>query len=111
MKAGIAFKLFLVILAASAVAAGAMALATRASFQSGFLGYLNHVDAQRIDALAGRLADEYRRAVDEWVRRPPESAHAALALVEFAGVLAADRLTSEVLRDTLPSAEMDAADR
>jgi hypothetical protein len=53
----------------------------------------------------------YRRAVDEWVHRPPESAHAALALVEFAGVLAADRLTSEVLRDTLPSAEMDAADQ
>ena len=62
MKAGIALKLFLVILAASAVAAGAMALATRASFQSGFLGYLNQVDAQRIDGLAGRLADEYRRA-------------------------------------------------
>ena len=62
MKAGIALKLFLVILAASAVAAGAMALATRASFQSGFLGYLNQVDAQRIDQLAGRLADEYRRA-------------------------------------------------
>jgi two-component system sensor histidine kinase BaeS len=62
MKAGIALKLFLVILAASAVAAAAMALATRASFQSGFLGYLNQVDAQRIDALAGRLADEYRRA-------------------------------------------------
>src|SRR5436190_16260011 len=64
MKAGIEFKLFLVILAASAVAAGAMALATRASFKSGFLGYLNQVDAQRIDALAGRLADEYRRAGD-----------------------------------------------
>ena len=62
MKAGIALKLFLVILAAAAVAAAAMALATRASFQSGFLGYLNQVDAQRIDALAGRLADEYRRA-------------------------------------------------
>jgi two-component system, OmpR family, sensor histidine kinase BaeS len=62
MKTGIALKLFLVILAAAAVAAAAMALATRASFQSGFLGYLNQVDAQRIDALAGRLADEYRRA-------------------------------------------------
>lgn len=61
MKAGIALKLFLVILAAAAVAAAAMALATRASFQSSFLGYLNQVDAQRIDALAGRLGDEYRR--------------------------------------------------
>jgi hypothetical protein len=69
------------------------------------------------DGFAGRTVDHgllptrrYRRAVDEWVRKPPESAHAALALVEFAGALAADRL-SAVLRDTLPSAEMDAADQ
>jgi hypothetical protein len=70
------------------------------------------------DSFAGKTIDHgllptrrYRRAVDEWVRKAPESAHAVLALVEFAGALAADRLTSEVLRDTLPSAEMDAADQ
>jgi hypothetical protein len=69
------------------------------------------------DSFAGTTIDHgllptrrYRRAVDEWVRKPPESAHAALALIEFAGALAADRL-SAVLRDTLPSAEMDAADQ
>jgi hypothetical protein len=69
------------------------------------------------DSFAGKTIDHgllptrrYRRAVDEWVRKPPESAHAALALVEFAGALAADRL-SAVLRDTLPSAETDAADQ
>jgi two-component system, OmpR family, sensor histidine kinase BaeS len=62
VKAGIALKFFLAILLAAAVAAGAMALATRLSFQSGFLGYLNQVDAQRLDELAGRLAAEYRRA-------------------------------------------------
>jgi len=62
MKPGITLKLFLAILLASACAAGAMAVATRFSFQSGFLGYLNQVDAQRLDALAARLADEYRRA-------------------------------------------------
>jgi two-component system sensor histidine kinase BaeS len=61
VKAGIAVKLFLVILLAAAVAAAAMAIATRSSFQSGFLGYLNQVDAQRLDELAGRLATEYRR--------------------------------------------------
>jgi two-component system sensor histidine kinase BaeS len=64
VKIGITFKLFLAILAASAVAAAAMALATRLSFQSGFLGYLNQVDAQRLDALSGRLADEYQRRGD-----------------------------------------------
>jgi two-component system sensor histidine kinase BaeS len=61
MKAGITLKLFLAILAAAAVAAAAMALATRWSFQSGFLGYLSQIDAQRLDALSTSLADEYRR--------------------------------------------------
>jgi len=64
MRPGIAFKLFLAILAASAAAAAAMAVATRLSFQSGFLGYLNQVEAQRLDALAAKLADQYRRSGD-----------------------------------------------
>ena len=61
MKAGITLKLFLAILAAAAVAAAAMALATRISFQSGFLGYLSQVEAQRLDTLSTTLGDEYRR--------------------------------------------------
>jgi hypothetical protein len=61
MKAGITLKLFLAILAATSVAAAAMAFATRWSFQSGFLGYLTQLDAQRIEALSATLADEYRR--------------------------------------------------
>jgi hypothetical protein len=81
--------------------------------------HIRYVDMlSSADSFAGKTIDHgllptrrYRRAVDEWVRKPAESAHAALALVEFAGVLAADRLTSEVLRDTLSSAEMDAADQ
>jgi len=64
MRPGITLKLFFAILAASAVAAAAMALATRLSFQSGFFGYLNHVQSQSLDAFAGRLADEYRRTGD-----------------------------------------------
>src|SRR5437773_4865328 len=64
MKPGIALKLFLAILAASAAAAAAMAVATRLSFQSGFLGYLNQVEAQRLDALTATLAAEYRRHGD-----------------------------------------------
>src|SRR5437588_42964 len=64
MRPGITLKLFFAILAASAVAAAAMAVATRLSFQSGFFGYLNHVQSQSLDAFAGRLADEYRRSGD-----------------------------------------------
>jgi two-component system sensor histidine kinase BaeS len=61
VKPGLTLKLFLAILAASAVAAIAMAFATRMSFESGFLGYLNQVDGERLDLLTGRLAQEYRR--------------------------------------------------
>src|SRR5258708_5746623 len=69
MKPGITFKLFLAILAASALAAAAMAVATRLSFQSGFFGYLNQVDQQRMETLVSSLADEYRRRGDwEFVR-------------------------------------------
>jgi two-component system sensor histidine kinase BaeS len=64
VKLGITFKLFLAILATSAVAAAAMAIATRFSFQSGFFGYLNHVEAQSLESLATRLGEEYRRKGD-----------------------------------------------
>lgn len=62
MKPGITLKLFLAILAASVVAAAAMALATRYSFHSGFLGYLAQVDEQRLQALSRALAEGYRRS-------------------------------------------------
>src|SRR5436189_1039968 len=64
MKLGITLKLFLAILAACALAAAAMAVATRLSFQSGFFGYLNQVETQRMDTLVGALADEYRSRGD-----------------------------------------------
>jgi len=64
VKLGITLKLFLAILAASAVAAAAMAVATRFSFQSGFFGYLSHVESQSLESFAARLGDEYRRNGD-----------------------------------------------
>jgi two-component system sensor histidine kinase BaeS len=60
VKPGITLKLFFAILAAAVVAAAAMALATRYSFHSGFLGYLAQVDAQRLEALSGALAEDFR---------------------------------------------------
>lgn len=65
MKRSITLKLFLAILAASVVAAAAMALATRYSFHTGFLGYLAQVDAQRLEALSEALAERYR-ATGSW---------------------------------------------
>src|SRR3954468_22188883 len=61
VKLGITLKLFLAILAACAAAAAAMAIATRLSFQSGFVGYLEQRDLQRVDTLTAKLAEEYRR--------------------------------------------------
>ena len=80
VKPGIALKFFLAILLAAAAAAAAMALATRLSFQSGFLGYLNQVDAQRLDSLAARLADEYRASGDWAFLRDDYARLRALAL-------------------------------
>ena len=50
--------------------------------------------------------DQYDAAVENWLGEPPASANAALALVEFAGILAADRLIGDVLQE--PVAERDA---
>ena len=65
VKRSITLKLFLAILAASVVVAAAMALATRYSFHTGFLGYLAQVDAQRLEALSESLAERYR-ATGSW---------------------------------------------
>jgi hypothetical protein len=52
--------------------------------------------------------DQYVAAVDEWLFESPDSATAALALVEFAGVITADRFLGEVLRDQIAAEERDA---
>src|SRR5256714_258306 len=52
-----------------------MAIATRVSFQSGFLGYLNQVDAQRLDSLAARLARALGRAFVTPGKRVAEAPH------------------------------------
>jgi two-component system sensor histidine kinase BaeS len=82
VRPGITFKLFAAILAASAAAAAAMAFATRWSFQSGFLGYLNQIEAQRLDTLSARLADEYHKRGDWNFVRDDYARLRQLALVE-----------------------------
>src|ERR1700732_1681009 len=53
-------------------------------------------------------ADQYTASVEEWLWEAPASATAALALVEFAGVITADRFLGEVLRDQIIAEERDA---
>jgi hypothetical protein len=54
------------------------------------------------------VTDQYTAAIEEWLWEAPASATAALALVEFAGVITADRLLGEVLRDQILAEERDA---
>jgi len=61
---GIAFKLFCALLGASIVMATAMGVASRISFQQGFLGYLNELETQRMGVLTTILADVYREHAD-----------------------------------------------
>ena len=53
-------------------------------------------------------ADQYTASVERWLWEAPASATAALALVEFAGVITADRFLGEVLRDQIMAEERDA---
>jgi hypothetical protein len=57
---------------------------------------------------AREVTEQYLAAVDEWLWERPESTVAALALVEFAGVVTADRFLGEVLRDQMIAEERDA---
>src|SRR5690606_28348404 len=59
MKIGIAFKLFCALLGAGIVMATAMGVASRISFQRGFLGYLNDLETQRLAVLTATLAAVY----------------------------------------------------
>jgi len=47
-------------------------------------------------------------AVEEWVWEAPGTADEALALIEFVGVITADRSLGEVLRDQMLFEERDA---
>ena len=54
-------------------------------------------------------SERYQEAVAEWISQRPETADAVLALTEFVGVVAADKLMGEALREGGPvSDEKDA---
>jgi hypothetical protein len=57
---------------------------------------------------AREASDQYVAAVEEWVWEAPGTADEALALVEFVGVITADRSLGEVLRDQMLFEERDA---
>src|SRR3977135_3306539 len=84
--------------------------------------YSRYVEARQSDEFRGadlppshgrlptsrEVTDQYTDAIEEWLWERPASATAALALVEFAGVVTADRFLGEVLRDQVIAEERDA---
>jgi two-component system sensor histidine kinase BaeS len=61
MKTGISTRIFLLLAALSIVTIGAMGVAARLSFNSGFLGYLNNQGFERLDTVAPSFAAAYLR--------------------------------------------------
>jgi hypothetical protein len=83
--------------------------------------YARYIDARHLAAFRGEdlpgaepilsrleASERYQEAVAEWVFEPPASTDAVLALVEFAGVVAADKLVGEAVRESGPCDEKDA---
>ncbi len=64
MKTGITAKLFLAILLTSIIVVVVMGVAERASFQRGFLEYVNRTEVKRLDSLTVALAEAYREQGD-----------------------------------------------
>jgi two-component system sensor histidine kinase BaeS len=72
MRLGITSKMFLVVLATSAVIIVVMSIAVRISFEHGFLNYLNSEDIDRATKFTVTLGDSYREHGDwEWLRGNP----------------------------------------
>ena len=61
MRIGITAKLFLAILTVNVVLIGGLTWSARQGLESGFLNYVNKVEAKRLEPLVGSLARSYER--------------------------------------------------
>ncbi|MEJ1356184.1 MAG: ATP-binding protein [Candidatus Sedimenticola sp. (ex Thyasira tokunagai)] len=61
MKIGITGKLIIVLLVTTTLLVAAMAIATRWSFQKGFIDYLTEAELSRLDPMAADLAETYQK--------------------------------------------------
>ncbi len=61
MKIGITGKLIIVLLVTTTLLVAAMAIATRWSFQKGFIDYLTEAELSRLDPMAADLAEAYQK--------------------------------------------------
>ena len=72
LKIGIRYRLFLAMLAATVVVVGCMYLIVQWSFNRGFLQYVNTLEEERLESLAGELQQAYAREGGwDFLRRDP----------------------------------------
>ncbi|WP_051234311.1 ATP-binding protein [Halomonas halocynthiae] len=69
-------RLFVIILTVNVAIAGLVFVAVSRSLDKGFIEYLDHTQAQRANALAGQLANEWELRGDwRWLRSSPRTWH------------------------------------
>ena len=72
LKIGIKYRLFLAMLAATAVVVGCMYLIVQWSFNRGFVQYVNTIEQERLENLSGELQQAYAEEGGwEFLRRDP----------------------------------------
>jgi two-component system sensor histidine kinase BaeS len=118
LKPGITAKLFLAVLATAVFVVMAMTLAAQWSFSRGFLGYINELAGERLEAARPRIVQAYlahgsswdfvRNDRPGWFRlfRPAVGADELQSSLANPGARQPSDLTGALLRATLLDAEM-----
>lgn len=104
MRLGISTRLFLAILATSALAVVLVGVATRLNFERGFLGYLNDLSTERMALAQPRLERAYLEHGNwDFLREDPKSWHRMLR-PEPEDDWSAQSVTSNILTSDLTGA-------
>ena len=87
MRPGLTAKLFLAMLAVALFAVLAMGVASRHSFNQGFLGYLTEQETERMQSVAASLGEAYRQHGSwEFLRNNPRAWMEVMRQGHFAGM-------------------------
>jgi two-component system sensor histidine kinase BaeS len=87
MRPGLTAKLFLAMLAVALFAVLAMGVASRRSFNQGFLGYLTEQETERMQSVAASLGEAYRQHGSwDFLRNNPRAWMGVMRQGHFAGM-------------------------
>ena len=103
MRLGLSTRLFLAILATSALAVALVGVATRLNFERGFLGYLNELAAERMALAQPRLEQAYLQYGNWDFLRDDHRAWHGLVRPAPGDALGEQAQTSDILTSTSPA--------